>query len=286
MSLYANGANLGDLRGLTDLFLGSGLRPRLFLLGIHPLLLAKSDHYLSDDTTFDPRPFLKAIADHRVRDAKDEFMSMMAAPLNAAFPSRTRIGHSSRIFVIEAKRRMFARLGMGAESLYAPDQDPWTVHSTVPNPEESLPIVEKKSAEASVRELNEGVMRQGPGGDVRDKGWFDRANYSTDGYNARSLVEIVRAVRGQGIEIMIVLLPESTLYWQTVPAEAMKDLEAVLQDAFGDKAPRIINLRHAIPDRMFSDNLHQNHEGGLATTRLLIEAISRRPMPARPTAGN
>jgi hypothetical protein len=279
LSLYANGANLGDLRGLADLVLGSGLRPRLLLLGIHPSLLARSDHYLSDDRAFDPAPFLTAVAGGRLRDAKDEFMLLMAAPLNAAFPNRTRIGHSSRVFVIEAKRRMFARLGMGAESLYAPDHDPWTVRLLFADPEEAPAKVEEESAGATVRDLNEGVLRQGLRGAVRDKGWFDAANFSTEGHNARSLVAIVREARGRGIETVIVLLPESSSMRAAVPAEAMECLRAVLRGAFGPASPPIVDLRDAIPDRMFHDNVHPRREGRLAATRSMIEALGGLPTP-------
>ena len=94
-------------------YLGSGLRPRLLLLGIHPGLLARSDHYLSDETTFNLAPFLGALAAERLRDAKDEFMVFMGIVLNAAFPNRTRISHSSRVAAIEAKRRMLPGLAWG-----------------------------------------------------------------------------------------------------------------------------------------------------------------------------
>ena len=262
LSLYANGANLDDLRGLTDLLLGSGLRPRLLLMGIHPSLLARSDHYLSDEAVFDPSPSLKAVASGRLRDAKDEFMMLMGAPLNAAFPNRTRIGHSSRVFVIAAKRRMFARLGMGAESLYVPDPDPWTVRLLFADPEEAPGKLEEESKRASVRELNEGVLLQGLHGAVRDKGWYDGANYSTEGQNARALVDIVRQARGRGIEPVIVLLPESSPMRASIPAEAMGTLRAVLRGAFGPGSPPVVNLRDSIPDAQFHDNVHPGARAG------------------------
>jgi hypothetical protein len=283
LSLYASGANVEDLRGLADLLLGSGLRPRLFLLGIHPSLLARSDHYLSDETAFDPSPFLRAVAGGRLRDAKDEFMVLMAAPLNAAFPNRTRIGHGSRVFVIETKRRMFARLGMGAESLYSPDRDPWAVRLLYADPEEAPGKVEEVSTSGSVRELNEGLRVRGLRGDAWNKGWFDRANYSAEGQNARALVAIIRQARGRGIEPVIVLLPESTTMRGAVPAEAMECLRAVLQGAFGSASPPVVDLRDSIPDDRFHDNVHPRREGRMDATRSLIKALGGLPTPVRPT---
>ena len=58
-----------------------------------------------------------------------------------------------------------------------------------------------------------------------------------------------------------------------VPAEAMDCLRAVLRDAFGPAAPPIVDLRDAIPDRMFHDEVHEKREGRVAATRLLIEAL-------------
>ncbi len=280
LSLYANGAHLGDLRGLADLLLGSGLKPRLLLLGIHPGLLARSDKYLSDDTGFDPGPTLEAVKSRRVRDARDEFLVMMAGPLNAAFPERTRIGHGSRVLVIAAKRRMFERLGMGADSLYAPDPDPWTVRLLFADKDEAPVEAESSSAKVSVRELNEGVRFQGLRGAVRDKGWTNPANYSADGFNARSLVAMVRAVRERGIETAVVLLPESTSLRASIPPEAMRDLGAALRGAFGDAAPPVIDLRAAIPDGQFHDNIHPDRDGRLAATRSLIEALEALPSPS------
>ena len=161
LSLYANGANLSDLHGLADLLLGSGLRPRLLVLGIHPSLLARSDHYLSDEVSFNAAPFLAALAGRRLRDAKDEFMVFLGVFLNRAFPNRTRISHGSRVAAIDVKRRVFARLGLRADSLYTPDPDPWTVHLLMADLDENDRMVKTKYENVSVRELDEGVLRDG-----------------------------------------------------------------------------------------------------------------------------
>lgn len=275
LSLYANGANLSDLRGLADLVFVSGLRPRLFLLGIHPALLARSDNYLSDDTVLNTQPLRKALADHRVRDAKDELLMVLAVPLNQAFPQRTRVGHGARVAIIEAKRRMFAALGLGAESLHAAEPDPWTVRLLMAEPEEAVRKVEGAASSASVREMNEGVLRQGLRGDVRDRGWFNRSSFDVDGRGARSLVAIVQQARSLGSEIVVVLLPESSVMRANVPIEAVQCLKAALDRAFGPASPPVIDLRDTIPDALFHDNLHPKRAGRLATTRALVEAIGR-----------
>lgn len=281
LSLYANGANLADLRGLAELLLRSGLRPRTLCLAIHPSLLARSDHYLSDEAAFDPAPVRAAISERRLRDAKDEFFMLMGEVLNAAFPNRTRISHGTRVAAIAIKRDLFARLGLGADSLYSTDPDPWTVQLLKADPEEADRVVEGRNAAASVRELNEGALHEGLRGQVRDKGWSDAANYSAQGLNARSLVTIIREARERGIEVVIVLLPEASSMRASVPPEAMSCLMEVLEGAFGPASPPIINLRDVIPDHMFHDTIHPNRAGRLAATRALIEAFRALPPPVR-----
>jgi hypothetical protein len=285
LSLYANGANLRDLSGLSRLLLDSGLRPRLLVLGIHPSLLARSDHYLSDDVTFNAAPVLAAFRERRLRDAKDEFMVYMGGFLNVAFPNRTRISHSSRVAVIKAKRQIFARLGLRADSLYAPDSDPWTVHLLMPDPDEKDQMLESKREHVSVREVDEGVLREGLRGQVKDKGWSNPANYRTEGLNARSLIAIIRKSREQGIQTVIVLLPEASLMRASVPPEAMECLMKVLDNAFGSASPSVINLREALSEHLFHDTIHPTREGRVITTRVLIEALRVLPLPAQSPPG-
>ena len=125
----------------------------------------------------------------------------------------------------------------------------------------------------SVRELNEGVLREGLRGQVRDKGWSNVANYRTEGLNARSLVTVIRKTREQGIETVIVLLPEASLMRASVPPEAMECLRKVLESAFGSAAPPLINLRESLSDRLFHDTIHPKREGRFIATRVLIEAL-------------
>ena len=233
LSLYANGAHLGDLSGLAELLLGERAAAPAAGPGAPPRVAGQERRLPLGRRQVRPSPLLAGRQGRRLRDAEDEFLLLMSAPLNAAFPERTRIGHGSRVLVIGAKRRMFARLGMGAESLYAPDPDPWTVRLLMPDPEDVPRRAEEAAASASVRELNEGVRLRGLRAGARDKGWFDRANYSTEGYNARSLVAIVREARGAGRRGRGRVAPESSAMRAAVPAEAMDCLRAVLRDAFG-----------------------------------------------------
>jgi hypothetical protein len=278
LSLAANGANAEDLRGLADLLLTSVLHPRLLVLGFHPQMLARSDDYLSDQVRFDVTDLRRALAAGRLRTAQVELETLVVAPLNRAFPNRTRISHHIRGLAAEAKWRMFAALGLGVDSLFAPDPEPWVVRLLVEE-HDAEPGAEPEGRRVSVRDQREGPMRERPGGAVRNKGWSNPASYAADGANARALIAIIRAARARGIEVVIALLPEATTLRNSVPPEAMRCLRAALDRGFGTAAPPVIDLRAAIPDSMFHDSIHPRRPGRLAATRLLVEALRARPEP-------
>ena len=275
LTLYANGANASDLHGLSELLLGSGLQPRILVLGIHPSLLARSDHYLSDETRFDLAPLQRALTEGKLRALKTGVETLLTVPMNRAFPNRTRVSHHIRGLAAEAKRHLFAALGLGADSLYAPDRDPWAVRLLVAEEDASSDL--NVGRRVFLRDQPEGPMREGPGGEVKDKGWNDPACYSNDGANAHALVSIVREVRARGITVVLLLLPEASKLRAQIPPEAMTCLNETLQKGFGDNPPPLINLREALPDSLFHDTIHPNREGrrrrDTSVGRCLAEAV-------------
>jgi hypothetical protein len=280
LSLYANGANVSDLRGLAELLFMNGPPIKLLVLGLHPALLARSDTYLTDPTVADTRDFWRAYEAGHLMSAREELAALMLAPMNRFFPERTRIGHQSRVLAAKVKRRLFAALGLGADSLYAPDLDPWTVRLLIEDER-----AEGRAAEAgrrvAVRELQEGPMREGLFGQVKDKGWYNPAGYSTEGSSSRDLIATIQEARSRGIEVVILLLPERSDLRSRVPAEAMNCLNETLARGFGDDdSPPIVDLRDAIADDQFHDTLHLNQKGRMETSRRLAERLRQRSVKA------
>ncbi len=272
LSLSANGANMSDIRGLTELVTGSKLHVKLLVLGVHPTLLAHSDHYLSDPTEADARPFWTELEAGNLNAAKDLFAGLMLTPLNRLFRERTRIGHQSRVLTANAKRRLFAAMGLGADSLFAPVHDPWSVRLLIPDDESPV-----RAGRVSAREIQEGALHDHHLGEVKDKGWYDPVSYAANDANARDLVATIREVRSSGIEVVLLLLPERSDLRSRVPREATLCLRETILDNFNGDAPVVIDVRDAIPDDLFHDSVHLRNEARSLTTLRLIEALRIRP---------
>jgi hypothetical protein len=275
LSLYANGANASDIHGLAELLIGSGLKVKLLVLCLHPTLIARSDHYLSDRTEPDARPFWIEVEAGHLSSAKDQLSALMLVPLNRVFRERTRIGHEARVLISFAKRRMFAAIGLGADSLFAAVRDPWTVQLLIPD-EDNAREVAKGGRRVAARELRDGPMRELPLGDVKDKGWYNRGSYSSTGANARDLVATIRDARSHRIEVVLLFLPERSDFRSRVPSDAMTCLREALELGFGAEIPLAIDLRDAVPDDQFHDLVHLKAEARSLTTRRLIERLRAR----------
>ena len=122
-------------------------------------------------------------------------------------------------------------------------------------------------------------MREGLFGEVKDKGWYNPASYSTEGSPSRDLAATIQEARSRGIEVVILLLPERSDLRSRVPADAMNCLNETLARGFGgDHFPPIIDLRGAIADGQFHDTLHLNQRGRAETSRRLAEHLRKRPV--------
>ena len=282
LSLYANGANMADLRGLAELLFQSDLRPRLLVLGIHPGLLARSDDYLTDRLSFDTNSLRQELAAKHLIAAKEELEALSAVPLNWAFPNRTRISNLTRGLASSTKRQVFARFGMDATSLYPAEPDPWSVRLLVKDADEPKREAAAEGRAATVRDQPEGPMREGLGGPVKDKGWANPDAYPVDGDNPEALIAVLREAHARHIEVVVLLLPESTRLRATSPPQAMITLRNALVRGFDPDLPRLIDLRAAIPDRDFHDSIHPARVGREATTRQLLEALRNRKTPPHP----
>lgn len=275
LSLYADGANTSDLRGLAELLAISGLRTKLLLLGLHPALLARSETYLSDSTLFDTSAFWREFNLGHLTTAKQELEALTLILLNRIFSERTRISHQARVIASAWKRRLFTALGLCTESLFAADVDPWTVNLPGAN-EQAEGRNDDPFHGVAARELPEGPMREGLQGEVKDKGWFNPACYVADGPNARDMVAIISEARTRGTEVVILLLPERSDLRSRIPPEAMLCLKDALARSFGEDSPTVIDLRDAMPDESFHDTLHLNKASRGQFTLALAKALKSR----------
>jgi hypothetical protein len=273
LTLSANGANASDLRGLADLLKASNLPVKLVVLAVNPLMLAQSDHYLSDSTHFDTRAFKDELRARRLTSAKLELAALFQVELNRVFPERLRIGHHARVLATRFKHRLFAAIGQGAEAIYAPDPGAWI---------SALPVAENDQKQENgnrdvgvmARELQEGPVREQ--GEIKDRGWFNAASYSVDSPNSQALAETIRDFRARGIEVCVLFIPEQGGLRRHTPAVAVECLNETLKRAYRANPPAIIDLRSAIDDANFKDGVHLKKEGRGQATQKLAEALRSR----------
>jgi hypothetical protein len=275
LNLYANGANATDLRGLADLLFLSRIRINRVVLAIGPTILARSTAYLSDTTTADVRPFLRAYEDGHLMTARQELAALSLVPLHRLFPERIRIGHQSRVLVSWAKTRLFSAIGLGADSLYPPNPDPWTVRLLIRD-EAAEGRAPNAGRHVTAREIREGPMRNGLFGEVNDKGWYDVSSYSSRGRAANDLIAIISQARSHGAEVMITLVPERSNLRSRIPPAALRCFHETLERGFGADAPPILDLRDAIADDEFHDDLHLRLTGRRQATLKLAQALRER----------
>jgi hypothetical protein len=281
LNLYANGANATDLRGLADLLFMSRIQIDLIVLAIDPVILARSDAYLSDTTTVDFRPFLRAYEAGHLTSARQELAALSLVPLHRLFPERIRIGHQSRVLVSWAKMRLFSAIGLGADSLYPPDLDPWTVRLLMRDE-----AAEGRAANAdrrvTAREIREGPMRNGLFGELKDKGWYEVSSYSSQGRAASDLIAIMSRARSHGAEVFIMLVPERSNLRSRIPPAALRCFHETLERGFGALAPPILDLRDAVADDGFHDDLHLKQSGRRQATMKLAQALRERTVNRKP----
>ncbi len=284
LSLSANGANMADLKDLAELLFESSLHTKLLVLGLHPGLLARSDDYLSDRMTLDTEGFRKEVASKHIIQAKEELEALSVVLVNLAFPNRTRVSNQIRGLASKAKRRMFAAIALDVEALYPADPNPWAVRLLVEDAAEPEREANAEGRTATVRDQAEGPMREGLLGPVKDKGWSSPECYSSDGTNARALIDLIREARERGTEVVVMLLPESSSLRESIPPVAMQSLREALERGFGADSPLVVDLRASLSDDLFHDSIHPRKSGRELTTGRLLRALKGRQLPAKSPA--
>jgi hypothetical protein len=104
-----------------------------------------------------------------------------------------------------------------------------------------------------------------------DYGWFDAANFSASGPEARSLRQLLVEARALGDRVVIVLLPEHSAARRRIPEAAAIAFDGALAGAV--PVP-LIDLRDRLPDPLFYDYAHVNSAGRARATALMGGLVS------------
>lgn len=108
------------------------------------------------------------------------------------------------------------------------------------------------------------------------RGYNNIKNYQHSRQQTIVLDKLLTSFGEKGSKVVIVLMPEHTSLYQSVPKNAMQTLVG----QFGERLstahpPKIINMRQAIPDSGFNDISHMNKNGREIFTNMLDELIQK-----------
>ena len=228
--LAAENANITNMRDIFGLLVLSQLDPADLVLVVQRIKLADID----TSKTIEPAKLnfdglFAGLRHLDLRLLRRIVEDNMVVPINLLCPNRIWVNQRVRRLVIDARIRLFDRLGLGVDRLYAPARSPWDVQA--------------HSYEGQVTETN---IRRTFEGD-RGFGFYDPERYVTDGPQYRAMVELIKAAHGQGCRVSIALLPEFGLVHDAVPGESLSALTGTLDAAFGAERPPIHDFRTRCP---------------------------------------
>jgi hypothetical protein len=248
LGLCGEGAGMQDLGVLACPLFASDLKPFLALVCIHPAFLAGAAPQ-NPETPLNPLP---SLATGRWREAV-----VIALHWNWIQGERTNVNHAIRTALYNLRVRVFNDLHLNQDAFCSPDPHPWRPFY----PE--TPDARDPDAEVSKR------IRQ-----EEEVGWFDVMQFDKYRQNTtKVLIDVILGFRSRGAEVVVVLMPETTLIRDRIPTEARRYLEEDLTRAFATATPRLLDFRQSMGDTMFRDHIHLNSAGRKEFSLLLARAI-------------
>jgi hypothetical protein len=263
LSVYANGANVVVDCELGDLVIRGGLRPAIYLVVANASHLATITTLRDDLLTFDTDDIWFHLKHREWFKVQADAANLILVPWNNILPNRTRISGIVQQRLFNSQQDLLGAMGFPLDSLYPPDKSPWSVKHPYPN------------ATHMPKGWDEFVERQ-----LRKYHVFDPSSYSPEGPAVRSLVNFTRRARALGSDVLVVMTPERATLRSRVPREAESTLRDGLNRAFGAKNVQILDLRDAVDDSAFLDNVHLSDKGRIAFTKILSERL--RPILSNP----
>lgn len=214
-------------------------RPNALVLCVNLFAFENVPTARADRTQLDLAEFRDYLRIGMWNDAKVEFEEVMLVPWSIALPHRSRVSNEWRHTLVAARQDFFGHLGFDLESLYAPDPDPWSMPFPMPQYDQ----VPKKLLDRSKIHWRKHHI-------------FSPSHYTVDGANVRALADLTRRARGEGISVVLVLLPESPEARSWSPTGAFETIRTGLARELGGKAPEILDYRALYDEASFMDPFH------------------------------
>jgi hypothetical protein len=255
VNLGCENANAADTARLARLVVeDGGLKPDFVVLALHPDQLPRTTSFLVESMKFSPSELLGDLKRLRYRRVQDHVERAALAPLDVFFPYRTLIGYRSREVATDWKVAIFRTLGMGLDSIYAPDPSPWTSRTLFTRPVATRDVPSKFQACARF-------------------GTFDEPNYEADRDNVQSIAKLLRDF-GDEVNFCVLIVPQRSELRGVLPPIAMQRLLDVVKPAAA--AGKLLDLHESLPDDLFFDHVHVGPAGRELTSRRLAKFLKPR----------
>ena len=251
-------SDISELCRIATLALRGGRHPDTLVFAVNTSQFASSSKSTLDPTRFD----FSEIRYHAARrywiGVKDDLEDQLSVPWNLLLPNRTRISSYWEKTSFVAQQDLFALGGRGLDAVYPPDPSPWTL----PHP---MPGV-ARMPQGYLEELKHAWKRED---------YFNVSHYRGDSPPVKSFTALVRQAQVQGVDVILVLLPESPDYRRWRPVNADSRILGALKDELGEKSPEVIDLRAVFEDSYFVDYIHVNDKARAPFTRILSARLSK-----------
>jgi hypothetical protein len=268
LNLGAASASVEDCYRLTELLYSSRLKIDSVVLGLHPEMLARTDHFLEADTTLDPASARRRIIAEGWRGALNEIDRLFSVVKSHAFPHAVRTNYRVREAAETIRTSMLLRIGMGLESIYRPAPDPWAVAGTT-----------------TLR--TNGRTAEQMDGDIafteQQFGFYRSEAYRPEGSKFRDLDRLFDLIRSKGSDLIVLIVPGRTNVRSRLPKEASESLATALE-RHPELSGRVLDLYTSIPDDRFWDAFHLNEQGRDEVSACLADFIRSVKRGARPEA--
>ncbi len=194
-----------------------------------------------------------------------ELKRALFASLNTLFPDRSKVTSKFRFKLNEMKLRLFLDgSDRDITAIYSPDKDPWTM----PAPTYEKPLF------SGMKDFKESPLYQL----IIDRGWFNLDSYQVNGPNAIAYKQMIALAKANGIKVCLVLIPQSSIFRELTPVEAIDRVRTIIDVEKGPDAPTFVDLRTLIPDEDFFDYLHLTAKGRDTLTRHLAELWKKKEL--------
>ena len=219
---------------------------------------------------FDPESLMQHISKREWKLAAVDLRAISSEDFSRLIaPGRLGAKYLFELACLETRLALLKWFGMGVDVAFAPLPN-FGLGADVHEPPATGRSPTEVAKAAQIRQMAFKAILAG----LQAVGAFDAKGYSVNGANARALVNSIKKLRSKGTQVLIVLMPESKPVRDRVPPEAQEVLKTVLNDAFGDNPPDVIDFRAAMSDDMFADATHLNDTGEQELTKRLAGTLN------------